>query len=31
MDAELEELEIRALLDRQVDGIIYASEYHRQC
>jgi LacI family transcriptional regulator len=28
-DAELEELEIRALLDRQVDGIIYATEYHR--
>lgn len=28
-DAELEGREIRALLDRQVDGIIYAAEYHR--
>lgn len=28
-DPELEEMEIRALLDRQVDGIIYAAEYHR--
>ncbi|HEY5114415.1 MAG TPA: LacI family DNA-binding transcriptional regulator [Nakamurella sp.] len=28
-DADLETREIRALLDRQVDGIIYAAEYHR--
>ncbi len=28
-DSQLEEREIRALLDRQVDGIIYAAEYHR--
>ncbi|MGS0684520.1 LacI family DNA-binding transcriptional regulator [Nakamurella sp. GG22] len=28
-DPELEEREIIALLDRQVDGIIYAAEYHR--
>ena len=28
-DADLEEREIRALLDRQVDGIVYAAEYHR--
>jgi LacI family transcriptional regulator len=30
LDPELEEREIRALLDRRVDGIIYASDYHRQ-
>ena len=28
-DADLEQREIRALLDRQVDGIVYAAEYHR--
>jgi len=28
-DAELEDVEIRALIDRQVDGIIYASMFHR--
>jgi LacI family transcriptional regulator len=28
-DADLEQREVRALLDRQVDGIVYASEYHR--
>lgn len=28
-DAELENREIQALRDRQVDGIIYAAEYHR--
>ena len=28
-DPELEDREIRALLDRRVDGIIYAAEYHR--
>jgi LacI family transcriptional regulator len=28
-DDTLEEQEIRALLDRQVDGIVYASMYHR--
>ncbi len=28
-DAELEDREIRALHERQVDGIIYATEYHR--
>lgn len=28
-DPELEAREIRALLDRQVDGIVYAAEYHR--
>jgi LacI family transcriptional regulator len=28
-DSQLEEREIRALLDRQVDGIVYAVEYHR--
>lgn len=28
-DEELENREIRALRDRQVDGIIYAAEYHR--
>ena len=30
LDPELEEREIRALLDRRIDGIIYASDYHRQ-
>jgi LacI family transcriptional regulator len=29
LDTELEEREIRGLRDRQVDGIIYAAEYHR--
>lgn len=29
LDTELEEREIRTLRDRQVDGIIYAAEYHR--
>jgi len=28
-DAELEDIEIQALIDRQVDGIVYASMYHR--
>ena len=28
-DPDLESREIRALLDRQVDGIVYAAEYHR--
>lgn len=28
-DAELEQREIRALLDRHVDGILYAAMYHR--
>lgn len=28
-DPELEDREIRALRDRQVDGIVYAAEYHR--
>ncbi len=28
-DADLENREIRALLDRRVDGIVYAAEYHR--
>lgn len=28
-DPRLEDREIRALLDRQVDGILYATEYHR--
>ncbi|WP_454293200.1 LacI family DNA-binding transcriptional regulator [Salana multivorans] len=28
-DVELENREIRALRDRQVDGIVYAAEYHR--
>ena len=28
-DPELENREITALLDRQVDGIVYAAEYHR--
>ena len=28
-DPELESREIQALLDRQVDGIVYAAEYHR--
>ena len=30
LDPALEEREVRALLDRRVDGIIYASDYHRQ-
>ena len=30
LDPELEDREIRALLDRRVDGIVYASDYHRQ-
>jgi LacI family transcriptional regulator len=30
LDPELEEREIRTLLDRRVDGIVYASDYHRQ-
>jgi LacI family transcriptional regulator len=30
LDPELEDKEIRALLDRRVDGIVYASDYHRQ-
>ncbi len=30
LDPDLEEREIRALLDRRVDGIIFASDYHRQ-
>lgn len=29
LDAKLEDREIRALRDRQVDGIIYAADYHR--
>ena len=28
-DPDLENREIQALLDRQVDGIVYAAEYHR--
>ncbi len=28
-NAELEDVEIRALIDRQVDGIVYASMFHR--
>jgi len=30
LDPELEEREVRALLDRRVDGVVYASDYHRQ-
>jgi LacI family transcriptional regulator len=30
LDPELEDKEIRALLDRRVDGIVYASDYHRR-
>ena len=30
LDPELEEREVRALLDRRVDGIIYAADYHRE-
>ena len=28
-NAELEDVEVRALIDRQVDGIVYASMFHR--
>jgi len=30
LDPDLEDREIRALLDRRVDGVVYASDYHRQ-
>jgi LacI family transcriptional regulator len=30
LDPELEDREIRALLDRRVDGIVFAADYHRQ-